>query len=752
VSGINATTSTSTFLVQGTSGINPFSVASSSGANLFNILSNGNVGIGTSTPASILGVNGTITASNINTTSTTVSSFINASTTNLTALTNLTIGATTAPGTERINTGYDSGTGDKWYYLFTNDNGYNPAIQFHGHGSFGGDSILGSFTFYNDDWTGDARAGFMDNLQVSGNTYSRWTTANSAGGGFGKTAMLSQNGLKITSLNDWTLPTSALDVNGDITDENVKSASCIGTDSTGKIISASCAGSGGVTPTGGANAVQTDNGSGGLYGDSNLTWDGSTLTDNGNFNLTGTGNIAAWNFDGDTLADSAGNIYVGGDVCLGNGGGPCLSSASDRRLKQNIQPLGSELSNILQLNPITYNWNSTYLDSHKNLDRATSTQVGFIAQDVQNIFPEIITGEESSTTYLGIDYAKFAPILVKAIQEQQGEIMSASSSLSVLSIGQGSLAIAASTTATAISSLATVASTTAVTLSSLATYVQSLSLALNAASSTTSLQIATLSSTTASLASSTATALSSSSSFIQSIANAVVALLQSSGQAIHSAGDWVVASMTAKMVYSTDIQTQTIEAENATVKNGVETTDGVTGAPYCIRVMNGVLVSTAGHCGIATSTVSTTVINVTNTANSSSNPFVITDTSNVTTGNASTTAVTTSTTSVSSSVTPIASTTVSSVMGTTTTVTGTASEAVPVPATSTTAVTTVTTDATPAPVTAPAPTVVPASASATVLAPSLAPDPAPAPTPTPAPAPAPTADSAPAASTDVGGN
>lgn len=50
VSGVNATSSTVTFNVQGTSGINPFSVASSTGSSLFTVLQNGNVGIGTSTP------------------------------------------------------------------------------------------------------------------------------------------------------------------------------------------------------------------------------------------------------------------------------------------------------------------------------------------------------------------------------------------------------------------------------------------------------------------------------------------------------------------------------------------------------------------------------------------------------------------------------------------------------------------------------------------------------------------------------
>ena len=402
------------------------------------------IGTGYIQPTAINGVQQAVRATYFTATSTTVSSFINASTTNLTALTNLTIGATTAPGTERINTGYDSGTGDKWYYLFTNDNGYNPAIQFHGHGSFGGDSVLGAFTFYNDDWTGDARAGFMDNLRVSGNTYSRWTTANSAGGGFGKTAMLSQNGLKITSLNDWTLPTSALDVNGDITDENVKSASCIGTDSTGKIISASCAGSGGVTPTGGANAVQTDNGSGGLYGDSNLTWDGSTLTDNGAVH-------SAYN----TLDDGSGNTTITGILnstsnltlsYIGECDGPssalgtdasgnvyCDTSISDERLKTDFATItpATALAGIMSLTPITYHYTDAFATSTQGKDEGLSTStemIGFKAQDVQKVFPDVVsttTIRLTATTtekVLTVDYQHLSVEAFAAIQGLQKEI------------------------------------------------------------------------------------------------------------------------------------------------------------------------------------------------------------------------------------------------------------------------------------------------------------------------------------------
>jgi hypothetical protein len=70
----------------------------------------------------------------------------------------------------------------------------------------------------------------------------------------------------------------------------------------------------------------------------------------------------------------------------------------------------------MQLNPVTYIFKD---------DSANTPQVGFIAQEVQQIIPEVVTGKEgdlSKGETLGIVYGNLVPVLTKAIQEQQAEI------------------------------------------------------------------------------------------------------------------------------------------------------------------------------------------------------------------------------------------------------------------------------------------------------------------------------------------
>jgi|GEM_PF-6016629 len=99
---------------------------------------------------------------------------------------------------------------------------------------------------------------------------------------------------------------------------------------------------------------------------------------------------------------------------------------SDERLKNNIQDLGPTLSKVLKLNPVKYQYKKTIAADNRN-------RIGFIAQDLQKIFPTIVIDEDVDTDasgkliikkseHLSVNYTELLPILTSAIQEQQGII------------------------------------------------------------------------------------------------------------------------------------------------------------------------------------------------------------------------------------------------------------------------------------------------------------------------------------------
>jgi hypothetical protein len=95
----------------------------------------------------------------------------------------------------------------------------------------------------------------------------------------------------------------------------------------------------------------------------------------------------------------------GAGYLLGSG----WTYGSDIRMKENISNLNSGLDIIKLLSPVKFD----YIEGEKN-------QVGFIAQDVQKILPDIVS--ESKDGMLGVKTDSIIPYLVKAVQEQQKEI------------------------------------------------------------------------------------------------------------------------------------------------------------------------------------------------------------------------------------------------------------------------------------------------------------------------------------------
>ncbi len=87
-------------------------------------------------------------------------------------------------------------------------------------------------------------------------------------------------------------------------------------------------------------------------------------------------------------------------------GGTSWSSISDRRAKTDILHIQYGLAEVLQLNPTQYRYKG---NAH--------TSIGFIAQEVVDIIPEIVEVPADTNDYMSIRYTEMVPVLTKAIQE-----------------------------------------------------------------------------------------------------------------------------------------------------------------------------------------------------------------------------------------------------------------------------------------------------------------------------------------------
>ena len=101
-------------------------------------------------------------------------------------------------------------------------------------------------------------------------------------------------------------------------------------------------------------------------------------------------------------------IYNNGNAWLQG----TLTQASDSRLKKDINLLQNSLQKITQLNGYNYYWKNE--NSDKNL------QTGVIAQEVRELFPELVN--EDKDGILSVNYSGLIPVLIESVKEQQKQI------------------------------------------------------------------------------------------------------------------------------------------------------------------------------------------------------------------------------------------------------------------------------------------------------------------------------------------
>jgi hypothetical protein len=113
------------------------------------------------------------------------------------------------------------------------------------------------------------------------------------------------------------------------------------------------------------------------------------------------------------------NILSGGNVGIGNSSPSykldvngtarvtTLIETSALKYKTNIQPLDSQLSKVIQLEPVTFDW----------IDKPNpKTNIGLIADEVEKIYPEFVSKTEDGEIE-GIEYSKLTTVLIQSIKE-----------------------------------------------------------------------------------------------------------------------------------------------------------------------------------------------------------------------------------------------------------------------------------------------------------------------------------------------
>ena len=116
------------------------------------------------------------------------------------------------------------------------------------------------------------------------------------------------------------------------------------------------------------------------------------------------------------------NATASGLITAGGANQATFTSSSDSRLKENIVDLPSQLANIMALRPVEFDYIESEGGGH---------QIGFIAQEVKEIYPDVV-GIREDGMFLVSDLNKNDARLIKAIQEQQALITALTARITAL--------------------------------------------------------------------------------------------------------------------------------------------------------------------------------------------------------------------------------------------------------------------------------------------------------------------------------
>jgi len=95
-----------------------------------------------------------------------------------------------------------------------------------------------------------------------------------------------------------------------------------------------------------------------------------------------------------------------------NGGWVNYTTVSDGRLKRNVTSVNNAIDIVERLNPVYYDWNR---DNPRTQSFPQKHEVGFIAQEVEQVLPEVVNVGQDG--YRTLEYGKMVSVAISAIKE-----------------------------------------------------------------------------------------------------------------------------------------------------------------------------------------------------------------------------------------------------------------------------------------------------------------------------------------------
>ena len=127
----------------------------------------------------------------------------------------------------------------------------------------------------------------------------------------------------------------------------------------------------------------------------------------------GTSNIGLI-VNAETAAELNGNVTMNGNLVVDGfiEHTGTITQTSDARYKTNVTSLSGSLENTLALRGVSYNW----IDQ----DRGSDIQIGVIAQEVEEIYPEFVHTDNEGMK--SVNYSQMVAVLIEAVKELNSKI------------------------------------------------------------------------------------------------------------------------------------------------------------------------------------------------------------------------------------------------------------------------------------------------------------------------------------------